>query len=218
MDTAAPSDRFRDRMMAVLPAIAAEKGWTDAALRVAALEAGLSEGEAQLALPGGLPDAMDAFADRADRAMLAVLAEADLAGMKVRARVTLAVRERLLAQAAHKEAARRLTYALALPTRAGLGPQLVWRTADRIWRALSDPSTDFNFYSKRAILCGVLASTYARWIADETPDHAETFAFLDDRIANVMQFEKLKAQAAPFTKALGGWAQWAGQARYGAGQ
>jgi ubiquinone biosynthesis protein COQ9 len=217
MDTTSPSAKFRDRLMEALPARAAEKGWTEAALRAAAADAGLTDGEARLALPAGINDAIDVFADRADLAMLAALAEADLTSLKVRARVTLAVRERILAQAPHKEAARRLTYALALPMRAGTGPRLIWRTADRIWRALDDPSTDFNFYSKRAILSGVLASVYARWFSDQDPTHSETFAFLDDRIQNVMEFEKLKAKASPILSGLGGWASWAGQRRYGPG-
>lgn len=210
-----PSDRFRERLMRVLPAEVVAKGWTDAALRSAALEAGLTEGEALLALPNGIVDAMDAFADRADQAMLAALASADLPRMKVRERVTFAVRERIAAQAPHKEAARRLSVALALPQRAGLGPKLVWRTADRIWRGLGDPSTDFNFYSKRAILTGVLASTYARWFTDDSPDHAGTFAFLDERIDNVMQFEKLKARAKPVMEGMIDFAGLAGRLRYG---
>jgi ubiquinone biosynthesis protein COQ9 len=210
-----PSDRFRERLMCVLPTEVAAKGWTDAALRSATVEAGLSEGEALLALPNGVVDAMDAFTDRADQAMLAALTEADLPRMKIRGRVACAVRERIAAQAPHKEAASRLSIALALPQKAGLGPKLVWRTADRIWRALGDPSTDFNFYSKRAILTGVLASTYARWFTDDSPDHAATFAFLDERIDNVMQFEKLKAQAKPVMQGMLDWAGLAGRLRYG---
>jgi ubiquinone biosynthesis protein COQ9 len=79
---------------------------------------------------------------------------------------------------------------------------LVWRTADRIWRALGDTSTDGNYYSKRAILSGVIASTYARWFADESPDHEATWTFLDARIANVMQFEKFKAQLKPLSEGV----------------
>ncbi|MFZ5615758.1 MAG: COQ9 family protein, partial [Pseudomonadota bacterium] len=63
------------------------------------------------------------------------------------------------------------------------------------WRAIGDPSTDFNFYSKRAILSGVLSSTMARWFADETEGETATKEFLRARIENVMQFEKLKAKA-----------------------
>jgi hypothetical protein len=55
-----------------------------------------------------------------------------------------------------------------------------------------DKSTDFNWYTKRTVLSGVLGSTLAAWIG--TDDEAEVDAFLDRRIENVMQFEKLKGQ------------------------
>lgn len=196
----APSARFRARLLEAFPEHAARLGWTDAALKAAAEDVQLSEGEAQLACPRGAFDLFDAFADRADEAMLAALDDLDLAKMKIRERVKAAVQLRLEAQQPYKEAARAMTRALARPTRAPEAARLLWRTADRIWRALGDKSTDENFYSKRAILSGVLASTYARWFSDNTPDSAETWAFLDARIENVMQFEKLKAQLKPISE------------------
>ena len=41
------------------------------------------------------------------------------------------------------------------------------------------------------------ASTYARWFSDDSADHDDTWAFLDARIENVMQFEKFKARLKP---------------------
>ena len=111
--------------------------------------------------------------------------------------------------------ARAMTRALSNPVRAPEAARLVWRTADRIWRALGDRSTDENFYSKRAILSGVLASTYARWFSDDAPDHAETWAFLDARIENVMQFEKFKAQLKPLSKGVQSAVGLAARFRYG---
>ena len=198
----APSARFRARLLEAFPAHAARLGWTDAALKAAAEDVQLSEGEAALACPRGAFDLFDAFADRADEAMLAALDDLDLAKMKIRERVKAAVQLRLEAQQPYKEAARAMTRALARPTRAPEAARLLWRTADRIWRALGDNSTDENFYSKRAILSGVLASTYARWFSDDTPDSDETWAFLDARIENVMQFEKLKARLKPISESI----------------
>ena len=63
-----------------------------------------------------------------------------------------------------------------------------------MWRAAGDTSTDFNFYSKRAILAGVYSATLLRWFNDSGEDEAATWAFLSDRIENVMQFEKFKAK------------------------
>ena len=161
-DAQTPSARFRARLLEVFPAHAAQHGWSDSALKAAAAEAGLTPGETALACPRGAIDLMDAFTDRADRDMLERLSELNLPAMKIRERVKAAVQVRLEAQGPFKEAARAMTHALARPTRAPQAARLLWRTADRIWRALGDVATDENFYTKRAILSGVLASTYAR--------------------------------------------------------
>lgn len=211
----APSARYRARILEVFPAHAAEKGWTETAFRAAAEEAGLSEGEAQLACPRGAFSLFDAFAARADAAMLEAMEDLDLPAMRIRDKVRAAVRLRLEAQAPYKQAARAMTRALARPDRAPEAARLLWRTADHIWRALGDTSTDGNYYSKRAILSGVLASTYARWFADTSPDQEETWAFLDARIENVMQFEKFKARLKPVSKAAESAVGVAARVRYG---
>lgn len=210
-----PSARFRARLLDAFAPHAARQGWTDAAFAAAAAEAGLSEGEAALACPRGAFDLFDAFAERADQAMLEALADLDLPSMRIRDKVRAAVQRRLLAQAPYKEAARAMTRALARPDRAPEAARLLWRTADRIWRTLGDTSTDENFYSKRAILSGVLASTYARWFSDDSEDSQPTWAFLDDRIENVMQFEKLKARLKPLSEGVQGAVGVAARFRYG---
>lgn len=196
-----PSARFRDRILDVFPGHAARQGWTEAAFRAAVAEAGLSEGEAKLACPRGVFALFDALAARADEAMLAGLDQLDLPTMRIRDKVRAAVQLRLEAQAPYKEAARAMTRALSNPLRAPEAARILWRTADLIWRALGDTSTDENFYTKRATLSGVLASTYARWFSDDSPDHEATWAFLDARIENVMQFEKFKARLKPIGRA-----------------
>jgi len=211
----APSARFRARLLDAFAPLATEQGWTETAFKAAAAQAGLSEGEAALACPKGAFDLFDAFAARADEAMLEGLADLDLAKMRIREKVRAAVQMRLLAQVPYKEAARAMTRALARPTRAPEAARLLWRTADCIWRALGDTSTDENFYSKRAILSGVLASTYARWFSDDSADHEATWAFLDARIENVMQFEKFKARLKPVSKGVQAAVGVAARLRYG---
>jgi len=210
-----PSARFRARILEAFPAHAARLGWTDAALKAACEEVQLSEGEAALACPRGAVDLFDAFADRADEAMLDALADLDLPTMRIREKVRAAVQLRLEAQVPYKEAARAMTRALTRPDRAGEAARILWRTADRIWRALGDASTDENYYTKRAILSGVLASTYARWFGDNTPDHSETWTFLDARIENVMQFEKFKARLKPMSERVQEAVGVAARFRYG---
>jgi ubiquinone biosynthesis protein COQ9 len=114
--------------------------------------------------------------------------------LKIRERVALAVRTRLLQHAAHREALRALAAFLALPAHAGLATRCLWRTVDAMWRAIGDTATDFNYYTKRALLAGVYGSTLLVWLDDSSEGFADSFAFLDRRIADVMTIERGKAR------------------------
>jgi ubiquinone biosynthesis protein COQ9 len=63
-----------------------------------------------------------------------------------------------------------------------------------MWRLAGDTATDYNHYTKRAILGGIYAATLHVFARDTSPDKAETRAFLDRRIDGIMRFEKAKAQ------------------------
>jgi len=135
--------------------------------------------------------------------------------MKIRERVTFAVQCRLDTLKDHEEAARKARARLLLPDAGPLGAELVWATSDMIWRALGDPSTDVNFYTKRLTLSAVYGSSLAAWLGDETRDKAKAKAFLDRRIENVMSFEKFKAQTRKLTDGLPDPAELLAKLRYG---
>ena len=82
---------------------------------------------------------------------------------------------------------------LAMPQNLPQAARLSWRSADVMWRLAGDTATDYNHYSKRAILSAVYGSTLLAWLQDESEGSADTAAFLDRRIDQVMQFEKWKA-------------------------
>lgn len=189
-ETPPPSAQWRNRLLAAALEEAPFSGWTTASLKAAAKAAGLSEGEAALAAPGGVAELLGLFEDQADAAMVA---NAQFGSNSLRGRVKTLVMARLHHMRPHREALRR-----AGPHAVLAGPGWMWRTADRIWRALGDPSTDYNFYSKRTILTGVLAATMLVFLADETDDLSETEVFLSRRLDGVMAFEKAKAAAAKF--------------------
>jgi ubiquinone biosynthesis protein COQ9 len=189
----APALVLRERLLDAMIEIAAEQGWNSAALGEAGRRAGLSPGEVELAAPKGPLGLIDAFADRGDKALAAALGQADLKSVKVRERVAYAVRTRIEVVSPYKEAARRSLARLGLERDGFLAGRLAWRTADVIWRALGDPSTDGNYYSKRALLAGIFASTFGLWLMDHDAGSQRAWDFLAARIENVMQFEKFKA-------------------------
>lgn len=180
-------------LMAVLPEVPFE-GWSRAALRSGARHAGISEAEAMALFPRGAPDLVAAFSDWADRQMLETLSLRPLDSMKTSQKVAAAVMARLDALAGHREAARRALSVLALPQNAPLGLRLLYNTVDAIWYAAGDTSTDWNFYSKRALLAAVYAATQLYWFEDRSPGAEETRAFLERRLADVMALPKAGAE------------------------
>lgn len=187
---------YADEKRAILEAALVEAdfgGWPLETLRTAAEKAGVSREVQRLAFPRGILDLLGYYSHAADDAMAAELAAHDLSTLKVREKATLAVRLRIEALSEHKPAARHALHRLASPLFAAEGTKLLYRTADRMWREIGDASTDFSFYTKRALLAGVYASTLATWTEDMTEGSEKTWAFLDRRIADVMKIEKAKA-------------------------
>lgn len=186
---------LRDKVvLALLPNVPFE-GWSRRALHHAAQRVDLTEAELSSLFPRGARDAVAAFSDWADRATEASLATKGTARLKLRERIAVGVRTRLDVLEPHREAVRRMLAFLALPANLALGPRLLYRTVDTLWRAAGDRATDFSFYTKRGLLAGIYAATTLYWLDDQSPNHAATDAFLDRRIGEVMQIPKLRERA-----------------------
>ncbi|PCJ08429.1 MAG: COQ9 family protein [Rhodobacteraceae bacterium] len=178
-------------------------GWSEVTFRAACLDTGVDEVLARSICPRGAVDLALAYHARGDALMLERLKAEDLTGLRFRDKIAAAIRFRLEA-VDDKEAVRRGTTMLTLPQYAGDGMRAIWGTVDAIWNALGDGSEDINWYTKRASLSAVYTATVLYWLGDDSLEHQASWAFLDRRIDNVMQFEKLKAQvqANPLLKPL----------------
>lgn len=168
-------------------------GWSGATFQAALKDSDIDPTVARAVCPRGAVDLAVAYHHRGDEQMLEALKAEDLSALRFRDRIARAVRLRLEG-VEDKEAVRRGTTLFALPHLAPDGAKLIWGTCDKIWDALGDTSDDFNWYSKRATLSGVYSATVLFWLGDSSDEHAATWEFLDRRIDNVMQIEKVKAQ------------------------
>lgn len=176
---------------AMLPHVAFD-GWSQEAYAAALDDVGIDQATATSLIPRGPVALAIRFHQRGDEAMTAAMAEADLSEMRYSEKVAHAIWLRLQV-AEDKEIVRRGTSLFSLPHMAPEGAKLIWGTADKIWAALGDTSDDVNWYTKRATLSGVYGSVVLFWLGDNSENHEATRAFIDRRIANVMQFEKFKA-------------------------
>ena len=186
-------DEVRTRLAPDLAANAAFDGWGNAARDMAADAAGIDRDIAKLAFAGGAVAMIDAWFDAIDARMAQALPPERLATMKIRERITALVTARLDALAPDREALRRARAILALPTNLAAAARLGWRSVDRMWRLAGDTATDYNHYTKRAMLLGVYTATITVFLDDESEGQADTHAFLSRRIDGIMRFERAKA-------------------------
>lgn len=189
-------DELRIALAPHLAPNAAFDGWNVKAVEAAADAIGADHDVARLAVPGNAVDMIDLWFAGIDQRMAQALPPETLAAMKIRAKITALVEARLDALAPHREALRRAAAILAMPQNAPRAAKLGWRSADTMWRLAGDTATDYNHYSKRAMLVGIYAATIAVFLNDESEGQGETRAFLARRIENIMQFEKAKAKLA----------------------
>lgn len=165
-------------------------GWEWPVVEKAAETLGYDAGALATAFPDQLQGVVLHFSDWADRQMMEALAEIDSEELRVRERIARGVSERLKVLMPHKEAFRSSTKYWLNPLHKMAAGKMVWKTADAIWIWAGDVSTDYNHYSKRTLLSGVITTTMLAWLRDETDGAQETLDFLDHRIDNVLQFGK----------------------------
>lgn len=207
-------DELRAALAPLLPGHAAFDGWTNQALAMAAGELGVPPARALLAFPGGAAEMIDAWFDSIDAAMAAAFPPERVAAIKVRERIRVLVLFRLELILPHREALRRALAVLAQPQNLAAGAKLAWRAADRIWRVAGDTATDFNHYTKRATLSAVYGSTALVFLDDRSDDLADTRAFLDRRIDDVMRIEKVKASFRRGRERMPSLSRFLGRLRY----
>jgi ubiquinone biosynthesis protein COQ9 len=187
-------DDLKDSVLeAALPQVE-RLGWSSRLLKEAGAEAGADDAALAALFPRGPIDLVVHYSDDCDAQMTERLAAQDLAVLKVRQRAILCVRTRIDVANRFKPAAKRAAAMLSFPLNAADAVACLARTSDAMWKAMGDTSADFNYYTKRLTLGAVYSTTLIYWFTDSSEDYADTHAFLERRIENIMQFEKVKAR------------------------
>jgi ubiquinone biosynthesis protein COQ9 len=184
-------------------------GWTGKALAAAAADLGIDHDIAALAVPDEAT-MLGLWSEGVNAAMAGAMADAH--NLKIRDRIRAALVTRL--ETGDREVTRRALNLLVQPQHAALSARLLWQAADAMWRAAGDTATDYNHYTKRAILSTIYSATLLFWTQDDSEDFAATRAFIDRRIEGVMQFEKAKSRLIAMTARLPDPARILGRLRY----
>ena len=194
MDTPSPLERLRRQLALAVGENAVFDGWIKAAVDAAAGQLGIDPVQARLAMPKTQSGMIDVYIQEVDRALEVYFTAERLQGLKIREKIRALVWRRLEVMGPAREAVRRALATLAMPQNVPLAMRIGWRTTDLMWRIAGDTSTDFNHYTKRMTLGAVYGATLLVWLDDQSEGWADTAAFLDRRIDDVMKFEKFKAE------------------------
>ncbi len=194
----ASADRLLDALLGHVPF----DGWSLAAIDRAAGDLGLDPMLARSLFPRGPVDAIAAHSARADRQMAAAVAVRDMSTLRHHEKVAAALWLRFEQAEPAREAVRRGAQFLAMPGHAGTALRLLYRTVDAAWAAIGDRSTDFSYYTKRALLAAVYSASFAYWLQDDSPGREQTRAFLDRRLAEIGHLGRLRGRLAPAAEAL----------------
>ncbi len=191
MTDASDSIAAKDALLeATLPNVVFD-GWS-AALATAARD--LSVDPASL-FPGGADEAREWLDDWADRRMAERMKSEDLSLLRLHERVGFALKSRIAVLDPYREAVRLALAGRFSPFGAAKAVRAIYHTVDTIWWEAGDASTDFSFYSKRAILAGIHSASMLYWLSDSSPDSADTGAFIDRRLKDVGQIPVLRRRA-----------------------
>ncbi|MBA3814036.1 MAG: COQ9 family protein [Alphaproteobacteria bacterium] len=165
------------------------EGWTQDVLERAAIEEGYDPSFGWRLFPSGPIEAISYWSHLLDQEMLHALLSPE--NLKVREKVTLAVKTRLMLLIPYREAARKTANFLSLPHHMARGTKLLYQTVNEIWYYAGDTSTDYNFYTKRGLLAWVYSATFLYWLRDHSDNFENTWTFLDRRIEEVLTLPKL---------------------------
>ena len=193
-DGLAELEQTRDRVvLTTLPHVAFD-GWSDRALRAGLADAGLAPEQGALTFSRGALEMIRHWSRYGDRRMLEAMQAIDAGALRTRERIAAAVRFRIEVNAPYREAVRRTMSFLALPPNTPVAITSTWESVDAIWYACADTSTDLSFYSKRATLAAVYVATVLYWLDDASEEFADSWAFLERRIDDLMRIPKLRGR------------------------
>lgn len=177
-------------------------GWSRRAMLQAAADIGMDADTVARLFPRGGDDLLKHLDVWADRQLVEQADRMELDTLRTRERIAKLVKARLDILSPHREAIRRAVAARLLPSNVGTAGTSLWRSMDLIWALAGDSTNDTSYYTKRSLLLAVWTTTLFYWLEDHSVGLRDSWAFLDRRIDNVMQFGKVRAQIEGLFKGL----------------
>lgn len=179
-------DNLQRKIIEIIAEDCAYSGLSMHKARKAALQNNIKPAEFDLYFMGGLSDIAQAFSTYMDEKMSKRLEAEKIRPIRIRDKVAHATWVRFEEMYNYPEMVRSCAryWSIQAPDQAG---SAVWKSADIIWNWAGDAAQDYNHYTKRGLLSGVIISTTLYWLGDSSDNKVKSKAFLNRRIDNVLK-------------------------------
>jgi ubiquinone biosynthesis protein COQ9 len=196
--------KFKDEILKFSLELVPEFGWSEEALEKANKKA-LKDEEGANVVFLDVKELVAYFLENTDERMLQELKKTNIEPLKIRQRIRKALVVRFKINS--KEIIKKTMSFLAKPQNADLAFKSLAKTCDEIWKWAGDESTDFNYYTKRALLGSVYSIVVLRYVQKDEMDLEDLSIFIENSLDKVLKIGGLKnklSEAASFVKKFAG--------------
>ena len=165
-------------------------GWNDELFYKIAANSKFKFSEIITLFPKGYTVLLEMYLDTVNNQMTEDSKKINLIRLRVHERIKELIILRLKIMSQEKELISKTYFHLLLPQNFKIASRCLYKTVDQIWFVSGDNSTDFNFYSKRAILASVYSLVMLHFINNNSLD--QTIELLNKQLKRVSKIPKIK--------------------------
>ena len=171
-------------------------GWNDSLFVNISKNSKFKYEEIKTLFPNGYEQLLQMYLDDVNNNMTIEAAKINLIRLRVHERIKELIIIRLRLFLKEKKLINKTFLYLLIPTNYKLASKNLYKTVDQMWFIAGDNSSDFNFYSKRAILASIYTTVMIHFVNNENID--KTILFLSKQLKRVAQIPKIKNRANDF--------------------
>ena len=142
--------------------------------------------------PNKLNDLVFYFSDFINKKMITAYKKKRINKKSLRLQILTLLKIRFSILNEYKSVIKESMVFLCSPSKQLLSSKLIFKTADFMWISINDKSTDYNFYTKRAILGTIYSVVILFWLNDKSNKLDKTYNLLEKLIMNMNFISSLK--------------------------
>ena len=143
--------------------------------------------------PKGISEMMASLSDYLDQKILLANKQEKTNQKSIRGKIRLALELRIIDSTSLK-AQRKIASYFSKIENLDINLKASLKTCNIIWQYAGDQSTDFNYYTKRALLLTVYKRALNFYLKDNSKDYVQTRKFIQNALDNIVNIASLKGK------------------------